>query len=129
MTEQFQLYEWGHCLGKLHHCSELTSGSWDAPDYPTCHVFPCSNSAVKGNNGTNRILNHDTAAQTVAESPLCFTVGWGRLSWLFSKHKPFLMLGTAWSTTCDHITHAFPVVWCPSFMVVTPERYFQKSDV
>jgi hypothetical protein len=23
-------------LGKLHSCSEITSGSWDAPDYPTC---------------------------------------------------------------------------------------------
>jgi hypothetical protein len=39
MTEQFQVCEWGHHrLGKLHHCSEM-SGSWDAPDYPTC---PCS---------------------------------------------------------------------------------------
>jgi hypothetical protein len=37
MTEQFQLCEWGYCrLGKLHRCSELTPGSWDAPDYPTC---------------------------------------------------------------------------------------------
>jgi hypothetical protein len=36
--EEFQLCEWGHYrLGKLHHCSEITSGSWDAPDYPTCH--------------------------------------------------------------------------------------------
>jgi hypothetical protein len=36
MTEQFQLCEWGHChLGKLH-CLEIMSGSWDAPDYPTC---------------------------------------------------------------------------------------------
>jgi hypothetical protein len=36
MTEQFQLCEWGHCrLGKLHRFSEMTSGLWDAPDYPT----------------------------------------------------------------------------------------------
>jgi hypothetical protein len=35
MTEQFQLCEWEHChIGKLHR-SEM-SGSWDAPDYPTC---------------------------------------------------------------------------------------------
>jgi hypothetical protein len=35
-TEKFQLCEGGHCRrGKLHHCSEITSGSWDAPDYPT----------------------------------------------------------------------------------------------
>jgi hypothetical protein len=40
MTEQFQLCEWGHChLGKLHSCSEM-SGSWDAPDYPTCPSTP-----------------------------------------------------------------------------------------
>jgi hypothetical protein len=43
-------------------CSEITSGSWDAPDYP---VLPCSNSAMKGNNGTNRKLYHDTTAQTI----------------------------------------------------------------
>jgi hypothetical protein len=37
MTEQFQLREWGHCpFEKLHRCSEITSGSWDATDYPTC---------------------------------------------------------------------------------------------
>jgi hypothetical protein len=36
MTEQFLLCEWGHCcLAKLHHCLEVMSGSWDAPDYPT----------------------------------------------------------------------------------------------
>jgi hypothetical protein len=34
ITEQFQLCERGHCqLGKLHHCSEIMSGSWDAPLY------------------------------------------------------------------------------------------------
>jgi hypothetical protein len=40
MTEQFQLCEWGHCRGKLHRCSEITSGSWAAPDYPTCPHTP-----------------------------------------------------------------------------------------
>jgi hypothetical protein len=35
MIQQFQLCEWGHCrLVKQHRCSEVTSGSWDAPDYP-----------------------------------------------------------------------------------------------
>jgi hypothetical protein len=56
MTEQFQLCEWGHCrLGKLHRCSEITSGSLDAPDYRTYSRTPCSNSVVKGSNGPNRI--------------------------------------------------------------------------
>jgi hypothetical protein len=41
MTEQFQLCEWGYfSLGKLHRCLEITSGSWDAPDYPTCPRTP-----------------------------------------------------------------------------------------
>jgi hypothetical protein len=41
MTEQFQLCEWEHCpLGKRHHCSEIMSGSWNAPDYPTCPCTP-----------------------------------------------------------------------------------------
>jgi hypothetical protein len=40
-TEQFQLCEWGHCrLLKLYRCSEITSGSWDASDYPTCSRLP-----------------------------------------------------------------------------------------
>jgi hypothetical protein len=33
------------------------------------HVLPCSNSAMKTNNGTNRILYHDTAAQIITEPP------------------------------------------------------------
>jgi hypothetical protein len=41
MTEQFRLCEWEDCrLGKLHHCSEITSGSWYALDYPTCQRTP-----------------------------------------------------------------------------------------
>jgi hypothetical protein len=41
MSEQFQLCECGHCrLGKLHRCSEITSGSWDARDYTTCPCTP-----------------------------------------------------------------------------------------
>jgi hypothetical protein len=41
MSEQLQLCEWVHCcLGKRHYCSEIMSGSWDAPDYPTCPHTP-----------------------------------------------------------------------------------------
>jgi hypothetical protein len=39
------------------------------------YVLPCSNSAVKGNNGANRIQYHDIAAQTITEPSPCFTVG------------------------------------------------------
>jgi hypothetical protein len=39
------------------------------------HVLPCSNSAMKGNNGTNRMLYQDIAAKTITERPPCFTVG------------------------------------------------------
>jgi hypothetical protein len=33
------------------------------------HVLPCSNSAIGGNNETNRILYNDIAAQTITEPP------------------------------------------------------------
>jgi hypothetical protein len=33
------------------------------------HVPSCSNSAMKGNNETNRILYHNIAAQTTTEPP------------------------------------------------------------
>jgi hypothetical protein len=54
---------------------------------------------MKGNNGNNRILYHDIAAQTITESPMCFMFEPGtqdfRLPWMFSKPKLFLMEGTA----------------------------------
>jgi hypothetical protein len=41
MTEQLQLCEGGIVvLGKLRRCSEIASGSWDAPDYATCPHTP-----------------------------------------------------------------------------------------
>jgi hypothetical protein len=94
MTEQFKLCEWEQCLlAKLHRYSEIMSVSWDTP----ITQLPCSNSAMKGNNGTNRILYHDTAAQTITEPPPCFAVGTKpgilncMLPWVFSKPKLFLM--------------------------------------
>jgi hypothetical protein len=40
-TEPFKLSERGNCrTGKLHRSSEITSGSWDTPDYPTCPRTP-----------------------------------------------------------------------------------------
>lgn len=37
IAEQFQLWKLGHCcLGKLCCHSDITSGSWDTSDYPTC---------------------------------------------------------------------------------------------
>jgi hypothetical protein len=81
---------------------------------------------MKGNNGTNRILYHDTAAKTITEPPPCFTVGteagilYYRLPWVFSKCKLFLMWGTAWRTTHLTILRTFLVVWCPDFIVATP---------
>jgi hypothetical protein len=37
----------------------ITGCTW----LPTVHVLPCSNLAMKGNNGTNRILYHDITVQ------------------------------------------------------------------
>jgi hypothetical protein len=59
------------------------------------HVIPCSNSAMKGNNGTNRILYHDIAARTMVEPPRYSLLEPGipdcRLPCAFSKHKLFLI--------------------------------------
>jgi hypothetical protein len=38
-------------------------------------ILLCSNLAMKGNNGTNRILYHDVAVKTTTEPPPCFSVG------------------------------------------------------
>jgi hypothetical protein len=46
-------------LGKLHHCSEIMSRSWDGLITQSAHILPCSNLAMKGNNVTNRILYSD----------------------------------------------------------------------
>jgi hypothetical protein len=76
MTQQSQLCECGrvvllNCIvvGKyrLDHGMRLIT-------QPAC-TFPCSNSAMEDNNGTNRILYHDINAQTITEPPPCFTVG------------------------------------------------------
>jgi hypothetical protein len=95
MTEEFQLCEWGHCLGKLHRCSEM-SGSWRVVIGPTEY--------------------HDTVYQTITEPPPCFTVGTRpgipncRLSWVFSKRKLFLMWRTTW-----RMTH--PTISCTRFQL------------
>jgi hypothetical protein len=50
---------------------------------------------MKGNNGTNKILYHDIAAEIIAEPLPCFTIGTEagildcRLPWVFSKCKIF----------------------------------------
>jgi hypothetical protein len=88
---------------------------------------PCSNSVMMGNNGTNRILYHDIAAQTITESPPCFTGEPGipdfRLPWVFSKRKKKKLPGVGNSMKDDssnNITRVFRVVWCPGSVVVTP---------
>jgi hypothetical protein len=56
------------------------------------YVLPCSNSALKGNNGTNRILYHDTAAQNLLHVSLLEPrILDSRRPWVFSKHKLFLI--------------------------------------
>jgi hypothetical protein len=76
MTEQFQLCERGHChLGKLPHSSEKLLDRWMHLITQPAYVLPCSNSAMNGNNGNNRILYHDIAVQTITKPPPCLTVG------------------------------------------------------
>jgi hypothetical protein len=86
------------------------------------HLHPCSNSAMKGNNGTNRILYHDTSAQTIIEPPACFIVGTrhSRLSASLRVLQTFPDAGNRVKDDPLTISRAFPVVWCPGFVVVTP---------
>jgi hypothetical protein len=79
------------------------------------HVLFCSDSAVKGNNGRNRILHHDIAAQTITERLPCFTVR----TVLQTLTLPDVENNVE-EDSPDHITRTFPVVRCPGFMVVTP---------
>jgi hypothetical protein len=86
------------------------------------HVLPCSNLAMKGNNGTNRILYHDIAAQTITEPLLCFTFGTRRSRLLASlgvlETQTLPNVGNSVKgESSDHNTHVFSVVWCPGFMV------------
>jgi hypothetical protein len=69
---------------------------------------------MKGNNTTNRILHHDTAAQTIKEPPRVSLLGLGIPDywrpWVFSKRKLFLMQNSMKDSLSDHIKHKFPVV-------------------
>jgi hypothetical protein len=46
----------------------------------TVHVFPCSSSATKGNNGTNWILYHNIGTETITESPVFHC--WNQAFWI-----------------------------------------------
>jgi hypothetical protein len=95
MTEQFQLCEWGHfSLRELHRSFE--NPGMHLITHPV-HVLLSKNSAMNGNNGTNRILYHNIAAETITEPSPCFIVGTQSgipgctLPSVFLKRKLFLM--------------------------------------
>jgi hypothetical protein len=79
------------------------------------HIPPYSNSAMKRNNGTNRILNDDIAAETITKPPPCFTVGTQAfrivdfLGVLLTQALPGVG-NSVKDDSSDHITRAFPVV-------------------
>jgi hypothetical protein len=93
------------------------------PKLSTC-ILPCSNSTMKGNNGTDRILYHDIAAQTVTSPVFHYRnqafriVGFLGCSpdvnscWRREQREGRLMTISSFSCCL--------VVWCPGFMVVTP---------
>jgi hypothetical protein len=77
MTEQFQLCE----LSFWKTASSLGNNVWimGCTWLPKpAHILPCSNLAMKCNNGTNRILYHNIAAKTITEPPLyhCWNSTW-----------------------------------------------------
>jgi hypothetical protein len=85
------------------------------------HVPPCSNSAMKGNNGTNRILYHDIAAK-ITEPPRvsCWNQAFRVVGFLgCSPNVNFPDVGNSVKdNSSDHTTRAFPVVWLSDFRVL-----------
>jgi hypothetical protein len=90
---------------------------------PVC-ILSCSNSAMRSNNGANRMLSHDIAAQTITEPPPCFTVGTifsglqtslgvlqTKLCWCKEQCEGQLIWPYHVHVSC---------FWCTGFMVVTP---------
>jgi hypothetical protein len=107
ITEQFQLWEWGHChLRKPHHCLEIMSGSGDALQYPTCLavIQPCRVIMWPAEYYTMILLSRplqNLLHVSLLEPgiPNC------RLPWVFSKRK-LLLMETAWRMTHLTIWHA-----------------------
>jgi hypothetical protein len=72
------------------------------------HVLPCSNSATKGSNGTNRpkpSQNFPRVSLLEASIP---------------HYRVPLVGNSVKDDSSDHIMRAFPAVWFPGIMVVTP---------
>jgi hypothetical protein len=89
------------------------------------HVLPCSNSVMKGNNGTNRhcttILLLKSSQNLIRLSLLEPDIPNCKLPWVFSERKTLPDVGNSVkedSSAC--IMHTLSVVWCPGFMVVVP---------
>jgi hypothetical protein len=74
------------------------------------HVLHCSNPGMKSNNGTNRILYHDIAAQIITEPTSVSLLEPGipdcRLPWVFSKRNYCWCGEKHWRTT--HLTVSRP---------------------
>jgi hypothetical protein len=106
MAEQFQLGKWKTALFGIHVMHLITQ---------SVQVLPCSNSAMEGNNGTNRMLYHDIAAQTITEPPPCFTVEtrysglYASLGVLQTQNFPDVD-NSVKDDSSDHIMCAFPFV-------------------
>jgi hypothetical protein len=78
------------------------------------NVLPCSSSAIKGDNGTKRIPRYWWPNRHRTSSVFhCWNQAFRILGVL--RCYPNVKDGSS-----DYITRAFPVVWCPGFMVVTP---------
>jgi hypothetical protein len=62
------------------------------------HLLPCSNSIMKGNNGTNEYYTTTILPKPSQNHPRVLLLEPGipdcRLPWVFSKSKPFLMYET-----------------------------------
>jgi hypothetical protein len=87
------------------------------------HILPCSNSAIKGNNGTNRILwyccpnHHRTSRMFYCWNQAFQIVGFlGCSPNVNSSCCREQNEGLIW----PYYVHLFAVMWCPCVMVLTP---------
>lgn len=109
-------------LGKLHHCSEKASRSWNDLMKQPVRVFHCSISNMKCSNRSDRI---QYCCRNITEHPPCFAAPLElgipdcRLPYVFSKMKIFWYREQREGLRLIWPYKAIPVVSCPGFMALT----------
>jgi hypothetical protein len=113
MTEQFQLCEWGYChLWKMHNIWIMGCTWLHNFMYSLAVIRPWS--IIMGPTKYCTTILLSKPPQNLPHVPLLeLGILDCRLPWVFSKRNSM-------KEDSSNITHAFPVAWCPGFMVMTP---------